>query len=44
MGLLSLSLEGCDIPVWFGSVTQGSHRLEQALNVKGCLEKALNLP
>ena len=22
---------------------QGSHRLEKALNLKGCLEKALNL-
>ena len=25
------------------NVPQGSHRLEKALNLKGCLEKALNL-
>ena len=25
-------------------ILQGSHRLEKALNLKGCLEKALNLP
>ena len=37
---IDLHLQILDVPI-FDNI-QGSHRLEKALNLKGCLEKALN--